>query len=100
VRRGARRRRRLGAVAEAVEGGEEHAVREGEHERLVAGRRLALQRPAGGAPVHERGRPGAHSTHLRAVTVVPLPTTDTTSKSSTSRLTPGSPRPSPLPVEY
>ncbi len=93
------RRGRLVAVAEAVQGTDQDAAGEGEHEAQVARLRLPGQGLAGHAPLQKRVPRFVQVIHLRAVTLVPLPTMEAISKSSMRRLTPGRPSPRPLPVE-
>src|SRR3989441_11358929 len=89
--------RGLGAVAQAIDGGDERAVQRPHHEVAVAGLGLAGPRPLGDGPLD---RTGPHRFHRRTVTVVPLPKSETISNSSISRRVPGRPRPRPPEVEY
>src|SRR2546422_6983239 len=89
--------RGLGAVPQAIDDGDEHAVRRPHREVAVAGLGLAGPRPLGDGPLD---RTGPHRFHRRTVTVVPLPKSEMISNSSISRRVPGRPRPRPPEVEY
>ena len=96
--------RRPVAVAEAVDHRDEAAALRRREHRHVARAPLARMRQRRHAALqHQRPR-GAHAArefgraHITSVTFVPCPGAVSMSKSSTSRLAPGSPSPSPLPL--
>src|SRR5262249_14961536 len=101
--RSSRRRGRFGTVSEAVDGRHERELGREPDDVPIARLDLSRFRPLGRAPFDHRSptRPVPrlrYGAHFFIVTVVPLPTSETMSNSSTSRRAPGSPRPRPLPV--
>ena len=85
-----RRQGRLVAVPQPIRRGEERAVGKRLDQVPIPRFVLSGQGPRGGPPFDPRA---AHGFHFAVVTVVPLPTRETISNSSISRLTPGSPSP-------
>ena len=92
------------SVAQRVHDARQDTTVEAADHVEIAGLALPGQRAGGDAPldaVLRARQEGVHDyrTHLRMITVVPLPTCDRMVKSSIRRRAPGRPRPKPLPVE-